>query len=274
MKKWSELPVEIQEKMLEHQEAQTGKRNESVFEKSIGASSEQMGFNWGRTSEGLVFWIAILENGKFDLFYELYPKEEKKDKWFPLVATSNIHSNLIVCFFGSENEGILLTNNSYGGGIGYHSLNWGSCFNQEEWTIIAQPSEYPKEMYVSDESEEVAFYEKNKQTILAYSDSKLQYVDEDLCTWFYAVDIPEEEPDNVKPKNFYEELKEYFKNTPKDKIAKDWAGAGEYDETGVLVEDFLKLTSEINTSKLKKELKILKSKLKELEEKIAQLNKN
>jgi len=271
MKKWQEIPVEIQEKMLEHQEAQIGKRNESVFEKSIAASSEQMGFDWGRTTEGLVFWIAILENGKFDLFYELYPKEKKKDKRFPLVATSNIHSNLIVCFFGSENEGILLTNNSYGGGIGYHSLNWGSCFNQEEWTIIAQPSEYPKEMYVSDESKEDAILKKKKTLILGYSEKNKRYINEDAVEWTHAVDIPEEEPDNVKPKNFYEELKEYFKNTPKDKIGKDWADACKHEAPGVLVDDFLKLTCEMNTSKLKKELESLKSKVKELEEKIANI---
>jgi hypothetical protein len=76
MKKWSELPAEIQEKMLEHQEAQTGKRDASVFEKSIATNSEQMGFNWCRTSEGINFWLDIIDYGKFDLFYERYPKEE------------------------------------------------------------------------------------------------------------------------------------------------------------------------------------------------------
>jgi hypothetical protein len=35
MKKWNELPPEIQEKMLERQFEQTGKRDPSVFEYEI-----------------------------------------------------------------------------------------------------------------------------------------------------------------------------------------------------------------------------------------------
>src|SRR5690554_3838706 len=76
MKKWSELPVEIQEKMLEHQETQIGKRNESVFEKRILEDSEGMGFDWDRTQEGLDFWWEIIGLGEFDVFYERYLKEE------------------------------------------------------------------------------------------------------------------------------------------------------------------------------------------------------
>ena len=76
--------------------------------------------------------------------------------------------------------------------VGYYTENWIPCWNMDVWTIIAQPSEYPKEMYVSDESEEVALYEKDKQTIIAYSDSKHQYVDGNTGTWSYAVDISEQ----------------------------------------------------------------------------------
>ena len=36
MKKWNELPVEIQEKMIERQFEQTGKHDTSVFEKKFG----------------------------------------------------------------------------------------------------------------------------------------------------------------------------------------------------------------------------------------------
>lgn len=190
MKKWNELPVEIQEKMLEHQKTQTGIRDESVFEEYIFARKYQGGFDWEDTPGKLNFWSEIIYHGNFDLFYERYPKEENKDKRFPLVAKSKRSGN-VMCFT-SENEGICIYSTFKS--IGSCERLLISCFDKESWTIIAQPSEYPKEMYVSDESEEIALHEKNQQTIIAYSDFERRYVDENTCSWLYAVDIPEEKP--------------------------------------------------------------------------------
>lgn len=74
MKKWNELPVEIQEKMLERQEEQTGKRDTSVFEKNIQAYDSIGGFTWNDTIEGVIFWGDVIFCEKLDVFYGKYPK--------------------------------------------------------------------------------------------------------------------------------------------------------------------------------------------------------
>ena len=190
MKKWSELPVEIQEKMLEHQEAQTGKRDASVFEEYIFARKYQGGFDWEDTPGKLNFWSEIIYHENLDLFYKRYPEKEKKDKRFPLVAKSKGTGN-VVCFT-DDTKGVVLSSEIYKDAIAFETTI--SCFDKEYWTIIAKPFEYPKEMYVSDESEEIALHEKDQQTIIAYSDFERRYVDENICSWLYAVDIPEEKP--------------------------------------------------------------------------------
>jgi hypothetical protein len=42
----------------------------------------------------------------------------------------------------------------------------------------------------------------------------------------------------MKPKNFFEELKLYFENTPKEKIAEDWAETEKYNEIGPTVDEY------------------------------------
>jgi hypothetical protein len=39
--------------------------------------------------------------------------------------------------------------------------------------------------------------------------------------------------------NFYEELKEYFKNTPKKKVLEDWEKSKEFDSVGPTIGEFL-----------------------------------
>lgn len=82
-KTWDELPIEIQEKMLEHQFSQTGKRDESTFRKQIGYNHYGNGFNWGDTPENSVvpgFWALVLQ-GDYEVFYKMYPST--KIKTFP-----------------------------------------------------------------------------------------------------------------------------------------------------------------------------------------------
>jgi hypothetical protein len=45
--------------------------------------------------------------------------------------------------------------------------------------------------------------------------------------------------------NFYEKLKEYLKNTPKEKILEDWSKSKESDKIGITVEEFLKYNIKI-----------------------------
>lgn len=75
MLQFKDLPVEIQERMLDEQVRQGNKRDEEVFEKDITALGGQGGFSWGRTDEGYAFWYEIIVNGNFDIFYEKYPKK-------------------------------------------------------------------------------------------------------------------------------------------------------------------------------------------------------
>ena len=69
MIKWNELPQEIQERMLEEQEKQTGKRDASVFEENT-----EDGFVWDSSKEGFDFWEEILIHKNIEHFYTLYPK--------------------------------------------------------------------------------------------------------------------------------------------------------------------------------------------------------
>lgn len=72
--KWDDLPIEIQEKMLEHQEAQGNEKDPEVFRSYLRACGN--GVKWRDTPEGHGFWDDILVNGNLNLFYEKYPKKE------------------------------------------------------------------------------------------------------------------------------------------------------------------------------------------------------
>lgn len=98
MKTFNELPVEIQEKMLDEQELQGNKRDRSVFEKRVNYGVNSGGFDWNKSSQGThtFFWMDILEGGDFTEFYKLYPKEKTYPRvmmvsedgvhWFPRVV--------------------------------------------------------------------------------------------------------------------------------------------------------------------------------------------
>lgn len=71
----SEFPIEIVQKMVERsteQEKWVDNIGMSTFQNHI-SSAGSGGFNWGATSEGHVFWRGIIENRRFDLFFDLYP---------------------------------------------------------------------------------------------------------------------------------------------------------------------------------------------------------
>ena len=72
---FDELPVEIQEKMMERQVEQGNKRNEEVFRRHLRSSAVKGGFTWDDTPEGALFWSKVLDGGKMETFYQRYPKE-------------------------------------------------------------------------------------------------------------------------------------------------------------------------------------------------------
>ena len=79
--KFDDLPKEIQDNMLDHQEAQGNKRDPEVFRKWIG--SYFGGFDWYKTPEGHKFWRDILLDGKLQTFYDRYPSPDTMEKATP-----------------------------------------------------------------------------------------------------------------------------------------------------------------------------------------------
>lgn len=73
---FKDLPVEIQERMLDEQERQGYPRNAEVFEKAASASPFEGGFLWAQSVEGFDFWNRIIENGDLAEFYKKYPKQK------------------------------------------------------------------------------------------------------------------------------------------------------------------------------------------------------
>jgi hypothetical protein len=45
--------------------------------------------------------------------------------------------------------------------------------------------------------------------------------------------------------NFFEELKKYFQETPREKVLEDWAKSKEFDNVGITIDEFLKNTNDI-----------------------------
>ena len=83
MIKFKDLPVEIQEKMLDEQERQGNPRNAKEFEEDVTE-----GFSWDRSVEGFDFWEEIIRNGNFAVYYEKYPKR-------PLLKVIPLHVKIL-----------------------------------------------------------------------------------------------------------------------------------------------------------------------------------
>lgn len=78
MIQFKDLPIEIQQRMLDEQVRQGNPRNAKVFEKAITACSSEGGFTWEQSEERFDFWYKIIANGNLAVFYEKYPKESNK----------------------------------------------------------------------------------------------------------------------------------------------------------------------------------------------------
>lgn len=85
---FKDLPVEIQQRMLDEQERQGYPRNAEVFEKATSASPFEGGFLWAQSMEGFDFWNRIIENGDFAVFYEKKPKR-------PLLKVIPLHVKIL-----------------------------------------------------------------------------------------------------------------------------------------------------------------------------------
>ena len=72
MIQFKDLPVEIQQRMLDEQERQGYPRNPYEFMEGVTG-----GFIWRQSLEGSAFWKKILLNGDFSVFYDKYPKRPR-----------------------------------------------------------------------------------------------------------------------------------------------------------------------------------------------------
>ena len=72
MKQFDELPIEIQNRMLDCQEDQGNPRNPDVFRKYLKESRFSEGFDWPLTSEGWDIWNEVLENNNYVPFFKLH----------------------------------------------------------------------------------------------------------------------------------------------------------------------------------------------------------
>ena len=77
MIEFKNLPVEIQERMLDEQVRQGNPRNAEVFKENATADLFEGGFIWRQSLEGSAFWKKILLDGDFSVFYDKYPKRPR-----------------------------------------------------------------------------------------------------------------------------------------------------------------------------------------------------
>ena len=84
-----DFPIEVVQKMIDTQINQYGKEDISVFQKSPNSS---YGFIWGDTKEGFDFWMRVIDNKKFDVFFEKYPKNELESEQ----ESDNKYSQILV----------------------------------------------------------------------------------------------------------------------------------------------------------------------------------
>lgn len=80
MVEWKDLPVEIQNLMLDEQEKQGNPRNKEVFINRIQADRGGLGFNWDKSTQGSNFWIAIISEGNLKPYYERCEESTKITK--------------------------------------------------------------------------------------------------------------------------------------------------------------------------------------------------
>jgi hypothetical protein len=77
MIQFKDLPVEIQQRMLDEQVRQGNPRNADVFANGIYSPKREGGFTWAQSVEGYDFWEKIIVSGNFADFYAKYPKSPR-----------------------------------------------------------------------------------------------------------------------------------------------------------------------------------------------------
>lgn len=104
-----DFPIEVVEKMIEEQVKQGNCPNVEAFQHYANADVADDGFTWNNTEDGDDFWMEVIDDGNFELFFKKYPKR----------------ANLVYIVGNSEiGEDIIKTLEKYGG-INKHDYNGG-----------------------------------------------------------------------------------------------------------------------------------------------------
>lgn len=69
-----DFPIEVVEKMIEHQVEQGNKPDVKAFRRFAANDAKGGGFTWENTIEGELFWDKVIGNRNFNVFFEMYPK--------------------------------------------------------------------------------------------------------------------------------------------------------------------------------------------------------
>ena len=98
-----DFPIEVVEKMIEEQVKQGNCPNVKVFQDYVTADVNDGGFSWYKSDGGSEFWIEVIDNDNFELFFEKYPK---KPNLVYIVGDSEIGMDIIKTLekYGGINE--------------------------------------------------------------------------------------------------------------------------------------------------------------------------
>jgi hypothetical protein len=102
-----DFPIEVVEKMIEEQVKQGNCPNVEVFQKYATADVDDDGFSWCNTDDGNDFWMEVIVECNFDLFFKKYPREyEYKPNLFYIMGDSKIGMDIIKTLekYGGINE--------------------------------------------------------------------------------------------------------------------------------------------------------------------------
>lgn len=100
-----DFPIEVVEKMIEEQVKQGNCPNVELFQKFANADVSDDGFTWGNTEDGDDFWMEVIDECNFDLFFKKYPKKNKANLVY-IVGDSEIGMDIIKTLekYGGINE--------------------------------------------------------------------------------------------------------------------------------------------------------------------------
>lgn len=73
----SEFPKEIQELILKRQVEAGNPPDITLFDKWREVDTSNGGFMWEDTKEGTIFWLDVLLETNFEVFYKKYPQSKE-----------------------------------------------------------------------------------------------------------------------------------------------------------------------------------------------------